>query len=78
MGADPHDTETPRRPSIDLEGDRLAPSPRDIPFGTVRPLDGPLDRPGAEAEGDEGMTNEPIPLSEDEPEVSPTRRPDDA
>lgn len=61
-----------------VAGERgLAVSPKDTVTDDVLPQDGPMDRAGTEAEADAGMTNEPIPLPDDEPEVCLNRRPDD-
>lgn len=59
------------------ESEGLATSPLNPITGSIEPLDGPLDRAGTEAEDDAGMTNDPVPLPNDEPEVSLTTPVDD-
>lgn len=59
------------------DGEGLAVTPRDPVTGDVRPQDGPMNRAGTEADAEAGMTNEPIPVGDDEPEVALNRRPDD-
>lgn len=54
------------------ESEGMATSPINPITGSVEPLDGPLDRAGTEAEDQAGMTNDPIPLPNDEPEVGLT------
>lgn len=73
MTADPKDIDL----SQSASNGGLAVSPKDPVTGNVVPQEGPMDRAGTEAEAEAGMTNEPIPLSDDEPEVALTRRPDD-
>ncbi|GJE37962.1 hypothetical protein [Methylobacterium persicinum] len=55
----------------------LAVTPRGTVTGGVQAQDGPMDRAGTEADAEAGMTNEPIPMGDDEPEVALNRRPDD-
>ncbi len=55
-----------------VESEGLATSPLNPVTGSIEPLDGPLDRAGTESEEAAGMTNKPIPLADDEPEVSLT------
>jgi hypothetical protein len=64
-----HDEETEGK-KVDNGG--LATSPLNPITGSIEPLDGPLDRAGTEIEDDKGMTNKPIPLGDDEPEVGLT------
>ncbi len=54
------------------EREGLATSPLNPVTGSIEPLDGPLDRAGTEAGEAAGMTNKPIPLADDEPEVGLT------
>lgn len=55
-----------------VEREGLATSPLNPVTGSIEPLDGPLDRAGTEAGAAAGMTNKPIPLADDGPEVGLT------
>lgn len=77
MSADVNDSQAQRMPGGKPGSEGLANTPQDPVTGTVRPQDGPMDRAGTEAEEAAGMTNKPIPLSDDEPEVCLIRRPTD-
>jgi hypothetical protein len=60
------------RPGKDSAEKGLAGSPRDPVTDQVRPIDGPMDRAGTEAGEEAGMSNKPIPIPNDDPEVGLT------
>lgn len=50
MADEPIDTQTQSMPGGKPKSDGLANTPQDTQTGAVKPQDGPMDRPGTEAE----------------------------
>ena len=68
---EPQDAQAQRITDGEPSSEGLANTPNDTAAGTVKPQDGPMERPGTEAEdeGGEPMTNEPLPVADDGPGV---------
>ena len=71
MPDNPDDTQAQRMPGGKPKSEGLAHTPQDTVTGAVKPQGGPMDRPGTEAEDSatEPVTNEPVPVAGDDPDV---------
>lgn len=79
MPDEPQDDQAGAMPNDKPEREGLADSPKDTATGTMKPQDGPMDRPGTEAEdeAEEPMTNEPMPVAGDDSDVGLTHPPEE-